>query len=188
MCSEPESPRIVQDDDLISAVPNFLEPNGYYERMLLLWPGSVAGWTVTTELSVTGRRRQRLTATAPCSAAIPHTCRDAGAGRGIRRAPADCRVRVGPAPRVRHTARRAGDVPSRAGRAAEVSSGEAARPSPTPTSSPATSSSTEARKRSCDDSDGTSTATNLSLGPDCGRRRDGRSGMGWNWPTSRLRS
>jgi hypothetical protein len=34
MSSEPESPRIVQDDDLISAVPNFLEPNGYYERML----------------------------------------------------------------------------------------------------------------------------------------------------------
>jgi len=56
---------------LISVVPHFLEPNGYCERILFLWSGSIAGLTVTTGLSVTGRRRQRLTATAPCSAAIP---------------------------------------------------------------------------------------------------------------------
>src|SRR3984885_4874145 len=84
-CSEPESPRIVQNDGLISVVPHFLEPNGYCERILLLWSGSIAGLTVTTGLSVTGRRRQRLTATAPCRAAIP--AYPSRRGRGARHTP-----------------------------------------------------------------------------------------------------
>ena len=72
---------------------------------------------------MTGRRRSGSRRQHRAVRRSPHSRRDADAGRGIRRPPADRRVRVGPAPRVRHTARRAGDVPSRAGRAAEVSSG-----------------------------------------------------------------
>ena len=69
--SEPESPGIVQDDVLDSPpFRTFWSHTGYCERILLLWSGSIAGLTVTTGLSVTGRRRQQRTATAPCRAAL----------------------------------------------------------------------------------------------------------------------